>query len=273
MVDVHAVSMMAGYAVATYAGLGFYFVKGGDAWRGPVGLSVAWPFIILCGIYWLPESPRFLVAAGRRKEAWEVIKRMHANPTHDPNHNVAKREIFQIHKQLEIDQAFGTSYMAILKQPSLLRRAWMTVLLELFIMSSGILVILSMLLRVLLSDLTASFIFTNVISRQRLYYLGGPWILHCANPESAGRLPDLRLGLQHHRHGVCGSNQKKLDHVNRPHWLCHCYDGTNVAAEVFLEPSRPVGSLWSHSHDILIPGNLFSVPGRRILLLHRRNMA
>ncbi|KAL4802969.1 general substrate transporter [Aspergillus unguis] len=143
MVDVHAVSMMAGYAVATYAGLGFYFVTGDDAWRGPMGLSIAWPFFILCGIYWLPESPRFLIAAGRQKEAWEVIKRMHANREHDPEHNIAKREMYQIQRQLEVDRRFDTSYMAIVKQASLFRRAWMTVLLELFIMSSGVLVILN----------------------------------------------------------------------------------------------------------------------------------
>jgi hypothetical protein len=144
IVDVHAVSMMAGYAVATYAGLGFYFIKSPDAWRGPMGLSIAWPFLILCVIYWLPESPRFLVAAGRRSEAWEIIKRMHANPKQDPRDESAKRELYQIQKQVDMDRTLDTSYMTILKQPSLMRRAWMTVLLELLIMSSGVLVILSM---------------------------------------------------------------------------------------------------------------------------------
>jgi MFS family permease len=144
IVDIHAVSMMAGYACATYAGLGFYFVDGDNAWRGPMGLSFAWPLLILCGIYWLPESPRFLVAKGRITEAWQVIKRMHANPTQDPQHEFAKLELYQIRKQIELDKTFSTSYMEILKQPSLRRRAWMTIMLELSVMSSGVLVILSM---------------------------------------------------------------------------------------------------------------------------------
>lgn len=143
MVDIHAVSMMAGYAVATYTGLGFYFVSGDNAWRGPMGLGAAWPFLVLCWIRWLPESPRFLVAHGKIAEAFEIIKSMHSNSSQDPLHEFAKLELYQIQKQVELDSSLPSSYMAICKKPSLRRRAWITIALELFVMSSGILVILS----------------------------------------------------------------------------------------------------------------------------------
>lgn len=213
MADIHAVSMMAGYACATYAGLGFYFVDGDNAWRGPMGLSFAWPFFILCGIYWLPESPRYLVAKGRVAEAWEVIKRMHANPTQDPQNKFAKLELYQVRKQIELDQTLPTSYMEILKQPSLRRRAWMTIMLELLIMSSGVLVILStslllgflLLLLHQLIFLLLSNIY-SLIARQRVDHLERPRLFHYTNPKLTSRLPTLWFSFQCHRDDICGPN-------------------------------------------------------------------
>ncbi|KAF9891927.1 hypothetical protein FE257_002890 [Aspergillus nanangensis] len=142
IVDIHAVSMLAGYTVASYVGLGFYFVTSGDVWRGPMGLQVAWPLIVLCGMYWVPESPRFLVSRGRNDEAWTIIKRMHASKQ-DPTDEHGRREFHQIQKQIELDALLKRSYWEILKKPSLRRRVWMTILLEFAFMSSGILVVLN----------------------------------------------------------------------------------------------------------------------------------
>jgi hypothetical protein len=146
MVDIHTVSMMTGYAVASYVGLGFYFVSSKDVWRGPMGLSAAFPCISLCGIYWAPESPRYLVSRGRNNEAWTILRRTHANHKHDPTHEQAKRELSQIQEQLGMDASrasYPRSYWMIMKQASLRRRVWMTIFLEFALMSSGILVILS----------------------------------------------------------------------------------------------------------------------------------
>lgn len=135
--------MMAGYTVATYAGLGFYFAPVSDNWRGSMGLSMAWPFLVLCGIYWVPESPRFLIAKGRKNEAWEIIRKTHADSIRDPTDEYGKREFYQIQKQIEVDTTLENTYWEILKRPSFRRRVWMTIFLEFAIMSSGILVILS----------------------------------------------------------------------------------------------------------------------------------
>lgn len=142
LTDVHAVSMLTGYTIACYVGLGFYFVHGSNQWRGPIGLQMALPSIILCGLYWMPESPRYLLAADRAAEALEVIRRMHGN-SKDPDNDFVKREFYQMRKQIELDVTFATSYYAIFKQPSLRKRALTTMFLEFCLMSSGILVILS----------------------------------------------------------------------------------------------------------------------------------
>ena len=141
-VDIHAVGMMVGYTLACYTGLGFYFVSGSNQWRGPLGLQMALPTIILCGIYWMPESPRFLLSKGRIDDAWGIVVRMHSSPS-DPDNEFPRLEFYQMRKQTELDKTFETSYMELIRKPSLRKRAIMTVFLQFSLMSSGILVILS----------------------------------------------------------------------------------------------------------------------------------
>ncbi|KAL4861258.1 general substrate transporter [Aspergillus spectabilis] len=146
MVDIHTVSMMTGYAVASYVGLGFYYVRGNNAWRGPMGLSAAWPCIALCAIYWTPESPRYLVSRGRNDDAWSILQRTHQDRQNDPKDEHAKHELHLIQQEIELEAGHAPkrkAYWLILKKASLRRRAWMTIFLEFALMSSGILVILN----------------------------------------------------------------------------------------------------------------------------------
>ncbi|KAJ5717725.1 hypothetical protein N7488_003371 [Penicillium malachiteum] len=140
--DIHAVMMMIGYTLACYMGLGFYFVKGSNQWRGPIALQMFLPVIILSGLYWMPESPRFLLSKDRSEEACSVLLRIHSG-SDDPDHEVARREFYQIKKQIRLDAQFENSYWSIIKKSSMRRRLAMTVSLEFALMSSGVLVILS----------------------------------------------------------------------------------------------------------------------------------
>ncbi|KAH8802545.1 general substrate transporter [Xylogone sp. PMI_703] len=142
LTDIHAVGMMVGYTLACYVGLGFYFVKGTNQWRGAISLQMALPAIILCGIYWMPESPRYLLSKDRIDEAWTVLRRMHSSPD-DPSEEFIKREFYQMRKQIELDITFSSTYWDIFKKPSLRKRAFTTIFLEFFLMSSGVLVILN----------------------------------------------------------------------------------------------------------------------------------
>lgn len=142
LTDLHAVMMMVGYTLACYVGLGFYFVTGNNQWRGPIALQMALPVIILCGLYWLPESPRYLLSKDRVEEAREIIFRMHSSPD-DPEQEFARREFFQMKKQIRLDAKFATSYWSLFKTPSMRKRLAITVFLEFALMSSGVLVILS----------------------------------------------------------------------------------------------------------------------------------
>jgi len=138
--DIHAVSVNIGYVFMGYLGLAFYFVKSSKAWRGPLGMSMIPPLIVVCGIYFLPESPRFLLMKGRIQEAWAVTHKLHSD-TNDPTDAFAKREFYQMYKQTQFGMSMTTGYMEILRRPTYRKRALISILTCFFIMSSGILVL------------------------------------------------------------------------------------------------------------------------------------
>lgn len=141
LTDIHAVFMLGGYTLATVAGFGTYFAEH-NAWMIAISFQMVFPAIVLCGIWWMPESPRYLVTKDRLEEAHDVLYRLHSD-SKDPNHEFARRELYQIRKQIALDKTLAKSYLDIFRQQSLRRRALITMFLEFSLMSSGILVILS----------------------------------------------------------------------------------------------------------------------------------
>ncbi|KAF8240859.1 sugar transporter [Tricholoma matsutake] len=53
------------------------------SWRIPVGLQLVWGFVLLSGIFFLPESPRHLLGAGRQEEARQVVAELNGVPLND----------------------------------------------------------------------------------------------------------------------------------------------------------------------------------------------
>jgi len=49
-----------------------------------VGLQIVWGFVLLSGIFFLPESPRHLLGVGKREEACIVIAQLNSVPVDDP---------------------------------------------------------------------------------------------------------------------------------------------------------------------------------------------
>ena len=60
--------MVAGYAI----GYGFSTTTGG--WRWTYGMVPAWSIVFGSGVYFLPESARFLLLNGHRDEGLESLK-------------------------------------------------------------------------------------------------------------------------------------------------------------------------------------------------------
>lgn len=68
-----------GFALANWIGLFGSFAKGNAAWRVPLGLQCVPAVILIVGLFWLPESPRWLIQRGRYDEALAVIKKLHSD--------------------------------------------------------------------------------------------------------------------------------------------------------------------------------------------------
>ncbi|TFK86335.1 general substrate transporter [Polyporus arcularius HHB13444] len=64
--------------------IGTHHLDGSASWRIPVGLQLLWGFILLSGIFFLPESPRHLLGTGREDEARRVVSLLNSLPEDDP---------------------------------------------------------------------------------------------------------------------------------------------------------------------------------------------
>ena len=142
LADIHTIMINLGYMIASYVGVGFYFYtgSGNDIWRAPIAIQCLPCIIVLIGIWWMPESPRYLLTKNRTEEAWAIVRNLHSNPK-DLDDDFARREFFQMRKQMEIDRELKSSYWEMLRRPSYRKRVFMTVGLIFVIFSSGALVI------------------------------------------------------------------------------------------------------------------------------------
>jgi MFS family permease len=147
LVQIHPAMINFGYTAASYTGIGFYHYTGtgNDQWRGPLGLAALFPLLLLAAIYWIPESPRYLLAKEKNQEAWDILRLLHSNRK-DPHHVFARRELYQIHQQMQLEKSRASgpllrNYFRIFKNPSLRKRALMTMFITFSQMSSGALVI------------------------------------------------------------------------------------------------------------------------------------
>ena len=119
----NGVSVGIGYSFATYMGLAFYGSENSSlGWRGPLGIAVVFSFIPAIGLLVVPESPRYLLMAGRVDEAKAVVRRLHNLSLAEEQH-FAIAEFYQMQRQIEYDKTLDASWLQILKRPSYRKRA------------------------------------------------------------------------------------------------------------------------------------------------------
>jgi hypothetical protein len=93
-------------------GMAFYYVDNDTTkWRGPLGLALIFPFMMLAILPFVPESPRFLLMKGKVEKAQEVVLRLHALPG-DEDNEFARAEFYQMHKQAEFDRTLSVSWVS-----------------------------------------------------------------------------------------------------------------------------------------------------------------
>jgi len=140
-VGMNGVLIAVGYSLASYAGLGFFFAKdSATQWRGPLGLALIFPVVMLIVIFFVPESPRWLLMQGRSEEAWKVVSELHADPS-DPDDTYSRSEFYQMEKQTAVDRTLNPTWKQMWVKPSYRKRSIMAIVFAFVGQSTAILVI------------------------------------------------------------------------------------------------------------------------------------
>lgn len=100
-VGMNGVNIALGYALASYMGMAFFFADDDAAkWRGPLGLALIWPLMMIAIMFIVPESPRFLLMKGEVEKARDIVYRLHKTKG-DLDQEFARGEFYQMQKQTE----------------------------------------------------------------------------------------------------------------------------------------------------------------------------
>lgn len=90
-------------------GVAFHFASNpGTRWRGPLGLALLWPALMIVVTFLSPESPRWLLLKGRGEEARAVTRKLHATKG---DYTFADEEFKEMALQAEIDSKLESSWV------------------------------------------------------------------------------------------------------------------------------------------------------------------
>ncbi|KAJ9603816.1 hypothetical protein H2200_012002 [Cladophialophora chaetospira] len=126
------------YCLTEWIGLGFYFIKTDVSWRLLLGCQLIPGVLMLAFSFVMPESPRYLVFAGRQDEALGILEKMH-NSEQDSSFYL--REYHQIKAQIELDREERLGMKAILMKPSYRKRFMLIFWYAIACMLSGVIVV------------------------------------------------------------------------------------------------------------------------------------
>lgn len=102
---------------------GCSFINSNAAWRVPIGIQTVPTIALFCVMWFLPESPRWLLSRGRNTEALQVLARVHANG--DREDEYVRAEYAEIKEKFEWEQTVKKpSYFDLLFSKKYARRTY-----------------------------------------------------------------------------------------------------------------------------------------------------
>jgi len=106
-------------------------------WRIPSFLQIAPSLLQVSFIWFLPESPRWLISRDRGDEAYAILVKYHAEG--DENSEFVKAEYTQIEETLEAEVRIAhMNQRAVFSTPGMRRRVIIASFLGLFVAWSGV---------------------------------------------------------------------------------------------------------------------------------------
>lgn len=137
LVGLQGVGIVTAYIVCSLCGLIFSFVDHPVQWRLTFVVLTVAAVGFACSLYFLPESPRWLMENGREEQARAELERLHSTKS-DPDGTLARAEATQIKAQVEAEKNLPKGYIYIFKTPALRKRAFCSILLWVMGQGTGI---------------------------------------------------------------------------------------------------------------------------------------
>lgn len=104
LVSIYQLMVTAGIFLGYCANYGTKSYNNSVQWRVPLGLNFAWALLMMFGMTFVPESPRYLVQVGKVQEAQRSLSRSNKVPLDDPG---LLAELEQIETGIEAERAAG----------------------------------------------------------------------------------------------------------------------------------------------------------------------
>lgn len=102
---------------------GCSFIGSNAAWRVPIGIQMVPTISLFCTMWFLPESPRWLLSKSRDNDALQVLARVHANGDQDDEY--VRAEYAEIKEKFEWEQTVKKpSYFDLLFSKKYARRTY-----------------------------------------------------------------------------------------------------------------------------------------------------
>ncbi|KAM3086982.1 hypothetical protein ACMFMG_001092 [Clarireedia jacksonii] len=128
LVGLQGVGIVTAYISAAICSLGFNFVTADYQWRLVFVVLTGIACLHLISLYFLPESPRWLMEKGRDEEAKKVLEYLHKTKS-DPYNTLARAEAVQIKAQVEAEKLLPKGFIYIFSTPHLRKRAFVSIIL------------------------------------------------------------------------------------------------------------------------------------------------
>ncbi|KAL2072932.1 hypothetical protein VTL71DRAFT_10256 [Oculimacula yallundae] len=126
-----------GSVFAAWSTYGSFRLQSTWAWRIPSMLQGAFPLLQLCFLYWVPESPRWLIAHGKHDEARNILTRYHSDG--DKESPLVDFELAEIEKAIQAESTAMSqnSYLDCIRTAPNRRRTFIAITLGIFAQWAG----------------------------------------------------------------------------------------------------------------------------------------
>lgn len=128
LVGLQGVGIVSAYILCSLLALAFSFVTAEYQWRLNFIVLVGVAILLLVSLFFIPESPRWLMDQGRDDDALAVLEYLHRTKS-DPDATLAHAEAKQIKAQVELEKTLPKGFIYIFSTPHLRKRAFCSIIL------------------------------------------------------------------------------------------------------------------------------------------------